>query len=547
MSRHLSAALIAAAFLVGCSRTDGIVPPATGGGTTTSPASKGAKLTVIIPRLRASYGRHAKYVSPSSAKLLVGVNKRAATTYGLTPQSPGCTQLQNNVTCTFEIVAAAGTDALSLTIEDANGAVLSRNVVSVKLKSGVETPVSVTLDAVPATVAAVPGVGSGLEGSASPAYHAPGLVSEPIELEAFDADGNVIVGPGAPVISQPTLSSLDSNYASVVSANSNDPNAYLLKPKSGISGGHTVAVSATAQSLPLGNGTQGSVITGTTNFLFTPALALGAGRFVSEYSLETGALIATFNVCAGACAVSIIHGLASDADGNIWAAYESIAGVSNGFTVEEFPPNATGFTTVLTSSNGVTGAQAIATGPNDMLYVANAAAGFFGHRTPASITEYAKGATSPTYMLKDANITGPAALAVDPLGDVYVANQDGTIPVYGPGASQPPLRTLSDPSVQAPASMVLDRAGGLYVDDDDQNNSAFYIAYFPPGSTTVGQTLNDSSFSDTFVGLTTDPQGDLIASLLNNNETEILAAGALPNAVQITSTISAPGFPAWIP
>lgn len=95
--------------------------------------------------------------------------------------------------------------------------------------------------------------------------------------------------------------------------------------------------------------------------------------------------------------------------------------------------------------------------------------------------------------------------------------------------------------------MVLDRAGGLYVDDDDQNNSAFYIAYFPPGSTTVGQTLNDSSFSDTFVGLTTDPQGDLIASLLNNNETEILAAGALPNAVQITSTISAPGFPAWIP
>jgi hypothetical protein len=537
--RAVTAGVVALA-LSACGGRSGALPPAsavTATATKAPPAATGAKLTVVIPHpVSGSTARRPAYVSPSSAQLLVAVNGGSTTTYGLSASSPGCTVVQSNVTCAFQIAAGAGNDAFALTIEDAAGNILSRNVVNAKLAAGVATPVNVTLDGIPASVVAVPGTGSTIEDTATPAYHVPGLLPQSIELEALDADGNVIVGPGSPTIGAPSISQ-GSAYATIVSKNSTDPNAYLLKATGGSAGGQTVTVSATGQSIPLNDGSQSAPVSSTTNFLFTPAIAVVAGVLVEEYSLETGNEIGQFNVCPGACATTIANAAASDANGDLWVSYVGIAGIQEAYTVEEFASYATSPTLVL---SGITGSDGIAVGSNGMVYVANQAAGFFHNRHAASITEYVAGATTPTRTISGAALTGPVAIGVDASGNVYLANSDGTIPVYAAGASTP-TTTLSDPSLVQPSAMAVDPAGDLYVFDYANDD----IAYFPAGSTSVTQTLTDPSFSNVGGSIALDPAGDLMVCL--NNEIEILAAGSLPNAVVVTSYINATGSPAWIP
>jgi sugar lactone lactonase YvrE len=545
-ARDVTVALVAAALLAGCDGRSGGLAPALPDAPNASKApanrdlTKGtARLTVVVPHRAVRL--HPDYVSPSSAKLVVSIDK-TSTTYGLTVQSPGCKLMQGDVTCTFQIVAAPGRNALGLKLEDAKGRVLSRNVVSVKLTPGEETPVSVTLEAIPARVIAVPGAGSVIEGSEKPAYHVPGLVPEPIEMEALDADGNVIVGPGSPTIATPTITT-GASYAKLVSAKTTDPNAYVLEPTAGAAGGHIATISATVQSQPLGNGTHAPPVSSTTNFLFTPALVFGVGRFIQEYSLESGNLVQQFNVCPGLCATTFANDVVSDSNGDIWISTTSIFGISQSHVVEELPPGSLAYSTTLDSTQAV----GLAFGPSGTLYVANASGGAIGHRTAPSITEYPQGATSPSVTINDSNITSPVAIAVDPSGNIYLANEDGTIPVYGPGASAPPIRTLSDPSVLFPSSMVADKTGGLYVYDDDDNDYDYYVAYFPAGSTTVSQTLNYSVFQGNDESLTLDPSGDLIASSNGAEQTQVFGASGLPASLNVLQTIYTGGLVAWIP
>jgi hypothetical protein len=544
--KHLARFALAALVLGGCGGHGGSLPPASPGASslaTSAPAhGTGATLSIQIPHpSSSSHVRRPAYVSPSSAQLLVAVNGGAATTYGLSATSPGCSVIVTTTTCTFSIPAAAGNDAFALTIEDAAGNVLSKNVVTATLAAGVATPVNVTLAGIPASVLAVPGNGSSIEDSATPAYHVPGLVPQPIELEALDADGNVIVGPGAPTIGAPTITS-GSAYATITSAQTTDPNAYVLEANGGSSGGQTIAVGASAQSIALNDGTQSPPVASTTNFLFTPALATAAGTFVSEYSVETGHQIAQFNVCGGGCATSIATAATSDASGNLWVAWEGIAGISVGYTVEKFPPNASKPTESLGSSNGVTGAVGLAVGSNGMLYVANQAAGFFRSRTAASVTEYASGATSPTYKITGSALAAPVAIGVDGAGNVYVANSTGTIPVYGTGTRTTPTRTLSDPNLPSPESMLVDSAGDIYAFD----STNMWIAYFPAGSASVTQTLQGSDYANFAGGMAFDPSGDIILNM--GTELEIDAAAGLPTTVLVQGYIpGAIGYPAWIP
>jgi hypothetical protein len=541
-------ALLASAALVlgGCGGGHSALPPASplGARATAAPAhAAGATLSVVIPHpLSGSRTRRPAYVSPSSAQLLVGVNGGATTTYGLSATSPGCSVIQSNTTCTFQIPAAAGNDAFALTIEDAAGNVLSQNVVSATLAPGVATPVNVTLAGIPASVLVVPGSGSGIEDTANPAYHVPGLIPESVELEALDADGNVIVGPGAPTIGAPSITT-GSSYATIASAQTTDPNAYILKATGGSAGGQTIAVSASAQSIPLSDGTQSAPVTSGTNFLFTPAIATATGPFLFEYSVETGAQIAQYNLCPGACATTFATGAASDANGDIFASYEGIAGISTGYSVAVYPPNAVHPAATLSSAQGVTGAVAVAVSASGMLYVANEAAGFFPHRTAASITEYAAGdRTSPTYKITGAALTGPVAIAVDGSGNVYLANSDGTIAVYSPGSHTTPTNDFSDPNLPTPQSMAVDTAGDIYAFD----STNMWIAYFPAGTTSVTQTLQGSGYANFAGGMAFDGSGDLILNL--GNELQIDAASALPNNIVIAGYINgANGYPAWIP
>lgn len=553
-SRILACAMLLAAPACGSHASN--LPPAMGGTPATTQstatlsivvatASNGAISSSTSSRSANSSLRRPLYVSPSSAQLSVSVNGGSATTYGLTPQTPGCSVISGNLTCAFSIAAAPGPDTFALSLLDASGTVLSRNVVSATLTAGQSTPVNVTLAGVPASVIAIPGKNSAIEGTASPAYHFPGLNPQPIELEALDADGNVIIGPGAPTINAPTVS-MGSPYATVTSANSTDPNAYIVRPVGAGAGGQTISVTASAQGVALNDGTTSAPVSSATSFLFTPAIAVGSGISVTIYSVETGKVVAQFGACAGGCPATIVNGTATNANGDIFVSYKTFLGLSPGYTVERFAAGATTPTQVLGASNGVTGAGAITVDANGMLYVANAASGFGLARKQASITEYLPGTTTPKYTISGAltGISGPQGIAVDSSGLVYLTNSNGTITIYGTGNRTAPSQTLTDPSLANPSSIVIDASKNIYVVD----SANLDIAYFAAGSPTVTNTLRDGSFSNSIASLMLDPGGNIWASITNLHELERLDAGALPTAVSAKYSIpNASGYMSWIP
>jgi hypothetical protein len=113
MKKKIIPLYIAASLLAsGCSSHSGssMLPAAT-----SSNAGTGAKLSIVVPRASSgrSTQRRPQYVSPSSAQLKVAVNGGTASTYGLSPSTPGCAVVLQNLNCVFTIAAPAGNDSFA--------------------------------------------------------------------------------------------------------------------------------------------------------------------------------------------------------------------------------------------------------------------------------------------------------------------------------------------------------------------------------------------------------------------------------------------------
>jgi hypothetical protein len=142
-----------------------------------------------------------------------------------------------------------------------------------------------------------------------------------------------------------------------------------------------------------------------------------------------------------------------------------------------------------------------------------------------TITEYARGATSPKFTIST-DISNPTGLTVDSKGTVYVANVgNSTITEYPKGASSPSLTISSDfpeylatdssnnlyvstlgsgvweypngsstgtdlnLSVGAPYGIEVDKAGNIIITDTDSST----IDVFPPGQTSPSEEISDSN------------------------------------------------------
>jgi hypothetical protein len=537
--------IAATIFASACSGGGGnsITPASISTSTPIASAGTAAKLSIVVPQKSTTSSQSAKrpqYVSPSSAQLYVAVNGGTPSTYGLSPSTPGCSVIAGQLTCAFTVPAPAGSDSFLLSLADSAGNVLSHNVVTATLTPGATTPVNVTLAGVPVSVAVVPGTGATIDGNISTGFHIPGLFAQPIELEALDADGNVIIGPGAPTIGTPTVNG--NPNVSIVSANSTDPNAYVLKAVAG-AGGATVSVAASAQGIPLNDGTTSSPISSSQNFTYTPAIVTASGTKIAAYSVESGNQIALWNACPGLCSTTLATGVQTDSAGNVYALVEYIAGTSQQRDVQIYPAGSTVIKTQMASANGVTGAVSVAFGPN-ILYVLQVGTGFGLSHHPPAITEYVGSATTPTYKITG-GLTSPQSIAVDSAGKVYVS--DGAhISVYPAGAAATWSSQMSDPSLAAASYLAFDSSGGLYV-EDSTNKNIHYFAHNSTGlSTSVTSTINDPSFQGNPQALSLDSSGNMWLSI-NNSSIEQLSGALLPTAVKVLRTIYAPGAAAWIP
>jgi DNA-binding beta-propeller fold protein YncE len=246
-----------------------VLASACAGGGTTLPAahsvagspSQQARLTIVVPnatKAAAARGRSVPgsrqpaYISAATQSAVINVTPPGSTTpisgypvtANLTPTSTGCASTLAGTQCTLALAVLPGSYLVSLTTYDGlggSGAVLSAaQSVPFTVVAGTNNTLALTLGGLPASVAIVSMLGSN--------FSLPPGGTATVSVLGVDADGNIILGAGAPAV---TLTSSDPSSVSVGVPSAAAPNAFPLTAAAS----YTLAqLTATATSSPSAGG-----------------------------------------------------------------------------------------------------------------------------------------------------------------------------------------------------------------------------------------------------------------------------------------------------
>jgi sugar lactone lactonase YvrE len=243
---------------------------------------------------------------------------------------------------------------------------------------------------------------------------------------------------------------------------------------------------------------------------------------VAEYSASqlnaSGAPTPAVTLSANAESLSDPAGLAFDSSGNLWIVNASTATVVE-FTASQLASTGspTPAVTISASSASLDEPIGIAFDASGNLWVSNIGGSIVAF-TPSQVA--ASGAPTPTVILTAAagSINGPLMIAFDASGKLWVANGDhgqNTVVAFSPSqltttGSPTPVVTLSANagSLNGPAGLAFDASGSLWVSNLDGTSptvvgfTASQIA--TSGSPTPNVTVTSSSLSEPF-GLAFDP------------------------------------------
>jgi phospholipase C len=136
--------------------------------------------------------RRSRYISASTQSLSITVSGGSPVAYNISPSAPNCSGGGGGapLTCSFEQATQTGTQTVGLAAYDqpnGTGNILSQNTISTSVLPGQVNTIPITLDGVIASLSLVL-TNSQLQ-QGSPA-------SAGLSVNAYDADQNLIVGPG---------------------------------------------------------------------------------------------------------------------------------------------------------------------------------------------------------------------------------------------------------------------------------------------------------------------------------------------------------------
>jgi sugar lactone lactonase YvrE len=134
------------------------------------------------------------------------------------------------------------------------------------------------------------------------------------------------------------------------------------------------------------------------------------------------------------------YGLASDSGGTLY-----VADNCGGSDVELYPKGSTKMSTSIT--NGISNPLGLAIDKTDTLYVSN---------YPASITEYPKGASSPSKTITGGGLTNPFGLAIDSRGNLYIADF-GADAIFEVKAGSSTVTNLNLQGIGSPTGLAIDQ------------------------------------------------------------------------------------------
>jgi virginiamycin B lyase len=190
-------------------------------------------------------------------------------------------------------------DASNNTIPGGAATLSAAQKVPFGIEAGRANAIAVTLEGVPSTVALVPDAGSALTGNQSSGLVFPKCNgnTQAVHVYGVDADGNFILGKGAPDVS---LTSGDVAQLTVAQPPPLDPNTFVLTPPS-------------PPGYPHGNHT--TVLTATV----TPGSASGASAATVHVNVKyTGDICGIYDVFEVPTANAQVRGITAGPDGALW-------------------------------------------------------------------------------------------------------------------------------------------------------------------------------------------------------------------------------------
>jgi hypothetical protein len=435
-----------------------------------------AVFRIAIPKKAASSRtRRPTYVSPATQAMTVAITGPTTVnqTVALTPTSGGCASTLASTQCTLQVALAPGSYTATLTTYDgynagtqtATGNVLSTGQnIAFTLLAGQANTIAIALSGIPVQLVLTPLTPlTTANGSAS--YHLVGAGKHPFLVAALDADGNVIVGSGAPTftIAAPT----GALTASAVQPTTASPNQFsFIPPTTFGTGTATFAVAATYAGQPTDGCAQPGAACGPVNVVIDMVRAIvvancgtsppgalspcpGGADSIAIYA-DGGA--SPLQTITGA-AISSPQNVVADTAGNIFV-YNAGFGTLGGTTQEFLAPTFTPGPTI--NSRG--GTMAIA--GDGTLYLADR------YNNSDLINVYRPPYTGPPVASWDpasGSFAIPEAMVIAPNGDLWVDDSyNAQIWKYSAPVNGTPSPTVTLTQTQFPFSIALDPSGNLF-------------------------------------------------------------------------------------
>ncbi len=232
------AALALLVVVTGCgggAHTGSPMPAASGGDAVT----QSARLTITIDAPQAttsSAHRSAKYISAATQSLTANITPQGSTTsiagypqtVNLTATTNGCSSTLATTQCSLTLSVPA--DSYNVTITTFDGANGTGNLLSaaqsvpVTIQPGVVNTLGISLGGIP-TSARIVSDAAAITGDPTNGFVLATSGSAPVSVFGVDADGNYILGVGAPAVA---LASSDSTQFTVSTPNASAPNQFTI-------------------------------------------------------------------------------------------------------------------------------------------------------------------------------------------------------------------------------------------------------------------------------------------------------------------------------
>ncbi|MBV8489497.1 MAG: hypothetical protein JO199_03130 [Candidatus Eremiobacteraeota bacterium] len=497
----------------------------------------------LVVRIRVPHAdRRARFVSPSTKALTIRWTGPSSgnVVAGLTPSSPQCQTSGTVTVCTVGVAlptcpTVANCYTASLSTYDAvactsGGCTIPPSAKQLSALAGVTFPVtstttslSFTLQGIPASVAVAPAIGSAITGSQAAGFELSHCAApQAMTVTGIDADGNTIVGPGAPGV---MLASSDPSVVGVTSAGG--PSNVFVVSVVKVSGPGSVTLRATAAA-----GERSGVTTPASADVKFATTGIGLCNQVQEYHLPSTS--------------SLPLGITAGSDGALWFVEASANHIGR------IPPDATVANPKITEYPLPSAGDPvrIAAGPDGALWFTECATAKIGriptNATPGSsaqITEYA----TPTTNSHPAGIAaGPdKALWFVECGSEY-DGQVGRIPTTATPAN-PKITEYPFPnSGVIPTEIALGPDGAMWITEFNTSKLARIPLNATPGSSSGITEYPLPSNNQKPNGLASDPSGKLWFALQNGDAIGYLPDTATPgssaqfNVISISESYTGP-------